>query len=150
MWRRLLAVNPNDNQGCRMLLMDSLIQSKEWKKALAHAARHKDDGVWLAYGRALAHAGFGQRGETLSCLEAGTQAAIRTGALVSGRVDLLRYIEDNRIGGDANHEAYWEANRKAWARPEAQLARELLTEHVEHWIVEQVTGVLKRRKALGM
>lgn len=150
MWRRLLAVNPDDNQGCRMLLMDSLIQSKEWKKALAHAARHKDDGVWLAYGRALAHAGLGQRGETLKCLEAGTQAAIRTGALVSGRLDLLRYIEDNRIGGDVNHEAYWEANRKAWSRPEAQLARELLTDHVEHWIVGQVTGVLERRKALGM
>ena len=63
MWRRLLAVNPDDNQGCRMLLMDSLIRSKEWNKALSHAARHKDDGVWLAYGRALAHAGLGQRGE---------------------------------------------------------------------------------------
>ena len=83
-------------------------------------------------------------------MEAGTQAAIRTGALVSGRLDLLRHIEDNRIGGDVNHEAYWEANRKAWSRPEAQLARELLTEHVEHWIVGQVTGVLERREALGM
>ena len=148
MWRKLLAVNPNDNQGCRILLMDSLVQSKEWKKALSHAAKHNDDGVWMAYGRALAHAGLGQGDETLNCLEAGTQAGIRTGAVVSARPDLLKYIEENRIGGDANHIAYWEANQKAWSRPEAQVARELLKDNVERWIVGQVKEVLDRRKAL--
>ena len=149
MWRKLLALNPNDNLGCRILLMDSLVQSKEWKKALSHAERHGDGGVWMAYGRALAHAGLGQHEETLNCLKAGTQAGLRTGAVVSTRSDLLKYIEDNRIGGDANHHEYWEANRNAWTRPEAEPARELLKDNVERWIVEQVKEVLVRRNALG-
>ena len=148
MWRRLLAINPNDNQGCRLLLMDSLVHTKEWETALSLATKHDDGGVWMAYGRALAHAGLGQRDQTLSCLEAGTQAGIRTGAVVSGRTDLLKYIEQNRIGGDANHNAYWEANRKAWSRPEARPARDLLNHNVERWIVEHVKAVLDRRDAL--
>ena len=37
--RNLLAVNPNDNQGYRFPLMDSLVQSTEWKKVLSHAAK---------------------------------------------------------------------------------------------------------------
>lgn len=147
MWRRLLAVNPNDNQGCRILLMDSLVHAKEWEKALAHATRHDDGGVWMAYGRALAHAGLGQGDETLTCLEAGTHAGVRTGAVVSGRTDLLKYIAENRIGGDANHDAYWEENREAWSRSEARLARELLNDNVERWIVEKVKAVLDRRNA---
>ena len=80
MWRKLLALNPNDNLGCRILLMDSLVQSKEWKKALSHAERHGDGGVWMAYGRALAHAGLGQHEETLNCSRPGRRlAAHRSG-----------------------------------------------------------------------
>ena len=45
--RNLLAVNPNDNQGYRFPLMDSLVQSTEWKKVLSHAAKHDDGGVWM-------------------------------------------------------------------------------------------------------
>jgi len=117
---RLLAVNPNDNQGARYLLLDCQLAMNDWKGVLRTAKRYQDDGAPdMEYGKALALLALGEEDKAGDCLH----KAINKHPNVAKELLKLRHIRPkSRIpgtiarGGADEAFDYWERNKTHWAK----------------------------------
>ena len=114
---RLLSLNPNDNHGFRMLLMDDYLRSGDDAAALALAGRYPDDhNPEIMYGQVLALFRLGRLEEANSALAVAVERMPK----------LVRHITHQRVrkptinpmgislGGDDQAWLYRETMRDVW------------------------------------
>jgi len=117
---RLLAVNPNDNQGARYLLLECDLTLQDWKGVLRVVDEYRDDSAPdIEYAHALALLGLGKENKARQCL----QKAICYHPKVARELLKSRHVRPKSshpgyitCGGADEAFAYWERNKAHWAK----------------------------------
>lgn len=116
---RLLAVNPNDNQGCRHLLPDCWFEVGDAASVIDHCNLHSDDvSPFILYSSALAHILAQGPSESRVALE----RAVRERPLVAKELLATSHPKpDTRIPrtdtiGGSEAWKYWNRHDKYWKR----------------------------------
>ena len=132
-FRRLLSVNPNDNQGVRYLLPHCWFEKNEPSKIVTHCRKYrKDIAPEILYSEALALARLGRSEEALKALE----NCVAELPLVGRELLKKRHPRPkSKIEGYISHGGadqayyYWKAFGKYWSESESAL--ELLRQVVK-------------------
>ncbi|GAB6041998.1 SEC-C metal-binding domain-containing protein [Endothiovibrio diazotrophicus] len=122
---RLLELNPNDNHGHRVRLIDQRLAEGDDEAALAIAERYPEDPqVDISYGRALALFRLGWREEAGRALEAAVEASpLVAEYLLAKRVRKPRIDHFGvTLGGPDEAWLYRDAMRKVWTGTTGALA----------------------------
>ena len=142
--RGSLALNPNDNQGLRYVLLDWLLEADALAEAAAlHAAYHEDDGAAWRYGAVLL--AFRQGGEAGAAgpLAAALEANPHVPGLLLGRVPMPAESPEYYSPGDAEEAVvYCETGAAGWRAAPGAL----------DWLARAVPGApapKPRRRAKG-
>jgi len=117
LFKRLLALNPDDKYGLRAILMDVYLRAGEDPRALAIAAAYPDDvHAEVAYGRVLALYRLGRRGEALTAFaEAYRSLPLVADYLAETRSKLPRLLPEGiRIGGADQAWIYHQETGDLW------------------------------------
>ena len=132
-FKRLLSVNPNDNQGVRHLLPHCWFETNELSKIVTHCRKYrKDVAPEILYSQALALAGLGRNEEALEALKNCVAELPLVGReLLKKRHPKPKSLIEGYIAhGDADQAYYyWEAFGKYWSESESAL--ELLRQVVK-------------------
>jgi tetratricopeptide (TPR) repeat protein len=138
-YRELLSLNPNDNQGARALAVTALFALKRPEDVIEVCAAYPDDGTpEIAYGRALALFQLGRDDEATTALREAIRWSPRVGAeLLKTRhrrpkSSIPGYIT---MGGADEAYEYWQRNGRFWGETEDTLP----------WVAETVRTALQRR-----
>ena len=132
---RLLAVNPNDNQGVRYELPGCWFETGNIAAVIEHCRRHDDDASPLMlYSNALAHV----LADDTPAAQSALKHAILAQPLVAKELLADRHPEPQRsypgtytIGGRAEAWDYWKLNGEYWRRSDTATAllRRILDEN---------------------
>ena len=118
LFRELLLLNPNDNQGIRTLALEALLKLGRWEEAVRIAEQYPDDMMAeILYGRALALFKLGRRRQATLALK----KAVR---YLPGVGDELLKTRHRRpkstwrgavtVGGPDQAYYYWERSGQFW------------------------------------
>lgn len=117
---RLVNVNSNDNLGARYLLMQCLLDLRDWQSALDLSRRYPDDaGSDMMYSKVVALMSIGHVDEAVVALE----AAIRCKPNIASELLKVRHSRPESahpgymtVGGPEEAFDYWERNRVHWGK----------------------------------
>jgi len=115
--QRLIAINPNDNHGFRMIVMNQLIHQNRDEQALALADRFPNDmNPEVAYGRVLALYRLGRQKEAVEALGNSLEYLGKIPRyLIAKRVKKPKLTPDRTmLGGDDQAWYYREEMRDVW------------------------------------
>ncbi len=114
--RGSLALNPNDNQGLRYILLDWLLEMDALAEAAAlHAAFHEDDGAAWRYGAVLLAFRQGGEAEAAGPLAAALEANPHVPGLLLGRVPMPAESPEYYSPGEAEEAVvYCETGAAGW------------------------------------
>ncbi|MFC1919783.1 tetratricopeptide repeat protein [Chloroflexota bacterium] len=118
LFRELLSLNPNDNQGIRALAVEALFELGRWEEACKIAGQYPDDMMAeILYGRALALFKLGRRREATLALKKAVRHSPRVGNELlktrhqrpkPGRQDMMM------VGGSDEAYYYYERSGRFW------------------------------------
>lgn len=118
LYRELLALNPNDNQGVRVVAVEALFELGRPGEVLALFERYPDDIMpELTYGRALALFSLGRRDEADRALRkavAGSPLVAKELLKTKHRRPRSRFPGTVTVGGPDEAYDYWEHHGKFW------------------------------------
>ena len=122
---RLLAVNPNDNQGCRYVLPYCCFETGDLPFVINHCHQNRhDSSPFIQYSHALAHVLANQMPEARAAME----HAVRTSPLVAKELIANDHPEPERVlpgtytvGGNTEAWDYWNQSGKFWDRSETAM-----------------------------
>ena len=125
-FKRLLSVNPNDNQGVRYLLPKCWFEKNELSRILTHCRKYADDVCpEILYSEALALARLGRNEDALEALENCVVELPLVGReLLKKRHPRPKSLLEGYIshGGADQAYYYWKSFGKYWSESESALA----------------------------
>jgi len=133
-FNNILAVNPNDNQGARALLIDCYFRLNHPQEVLAVCNRYPHDAMeQLLYGRVLALYQLGRKVEAERALKEAIEYLPRVGKeLIKERHRKPSSLRPGRIthGGQDQAYYYWVEQGKHWQKTPGAL--EFVRQHLKH------------------
>lgn len=125
-FKRLLAVNPNDNQGVRYILPTCWFETNDVAAVIAHCGNYPEDaGPDILYSRALALLIAGR----VEDAHAAIGEAVRASPLIARELIKRLHVEPERrnpgritVGGAAEAWEYWRRSGRYWSKSKAAMA----------------------------